>query len=62
MLAEFHANRHTFITNLCRAGVAPKVAQSLARHSTITLTMDVYSHTDSGERADTVRSLPAPGM
>ena len=59
-VADFHANRHTFITNLCRAGVAPKVAQSLARHSTITLTMDVYSHADSGERVAAVRSLPAP--
>ena len=59
-VADFHANRHTFITNLCRAGVAPKVAQSLARHSTITLTMDVYSHADSGERIEAVRSLPAP--
>ena len=60
-VADFHANRHTFITNLCRAGVAPKVAQSLARHSTITLTMDVYSHADSGERIAAVRSLLAPG-
>ena len=59
-VADFHANRHTFITNLCRAGVAPKVAQSLARHSTITLTMDVYSHADLSEWVEAVRSLPAP--
>ena len=39
----FHALRHTFITNLARSGVHPKTAQSLARHSTITLTMDRYS-------------------
>jgi hypothetical protein len=31
--ADFHANRHTFITNLGRAGVNPKTAQTLARHS-----------------------------
>ena len=37
--------RHTFIRNLSRAGVHPKAAQSLARHSTITLTMDLYSNT-----------------
>jgi len=36
--ADFHALRHTFITNLSRANVLPKVAQSLARHSDIRLT------------------------
>jgi integrase len=41
---DFHALRHQFITNLARAGVAAQVAQTLARHSTITLTMDRYSH------------------
>ena len=42
--ADFHALRHTFISNLVAAGVHPKVAQQLARHSTITLTMDRYAH------------------
>ena len=42
--ADFHALRHTFITNLSRAGVNPKTAQSLARHSSIVLTMDHYTH------------------
>src|SRR5581483_5553721 len=37
-VADFHALRHTFISNLARGGVHPKVAQQLARHSTITLT------------------------
>ena len=46
-VADFHSLRHTFITNLARGGVHPKVAQALARHSTITLTMDRYSHTRS---------------
>ena len=34
-VADFHALRHTFITNLAAGGVHPKVAQTLARHSTI---------------------------
>ena len=42
---DFHALRHTFISNLARGGIHPKVAQALARRSTITLTMDRYSHT-----------------
>jgi integrase len=41
--ADFHALRHTFITNMVKSGVSPKAAQSLARHSTIDLTMNVYT-------------------
>lgn len=43
--ADFHALRHSFITNLARAGVHPSDAMALARHSTITLTMNYYTHT-----------------
>ncbi|MHC4728467.1 MAG: tyrosine-type recombinase/integrase [Planctomycetota bacterium] len=42
--AGFHALRHTFITNLVRQRVYPKDAQLLARHSSITLTLDHYTH------------------
>ncbi|MGA2500924.1 MAG: tyrosine-type recombinase/integrase, partial [Tepidisphaeraceae bacterium] len=42
--ADFHALRHTFISNLVAGGVHPKTAQRLARHSVITLTMDRYCH------------------
>ena len=44
VFADFHANRHTFITNLGRSGVSPKLAQTLARHSDIRLTFDIYTH------------------
>jgi len=44
-VADFHALRHTFITQLARSRVAPAVAKNLACHSTITLTMDHYTHT-----------------
>jgi integrase len=43
--ADFHALRHSFITNLARSGVQPYEAMALARHSTITLTMNFYTHT-----------------
>ncbi len=43
--ADFHSLRHSFITNLARAGVHPSDAMVLARHSTITLTMNFYTHT-----------------
>jgi integrase len=55
---DFHALRHTFISNLAAGGVHPKTAQQLARHSTITLTMDRYSHTYRGQLADALNVLP----
>jgi integrase len=44
LVFDFHALRHQFISNLPRGGASPKEAQALARHSTITLTMDRYTH------------------
>ena len=51
LYADFHANRHTFISNLARAGVSPKLAQSVARHSDVNLTLGVYSHVHVDEQA-----------
>jgi integrase/recombinase XerD len=58
-VADFHSLRHTFITRLVKAGVMPKEAQTLARHSTITLTMDRYAHTGLHDVARAVESLPS---
>ena len=57
-VADFHALRHTFISNLAQGGVHPKDAQGLARHSTITLTMDRYTHTARGKLASALEALP----
>lgn len=57
--ADFHANRHTFITNLSKANVSPKVAQELARHSDIRLTLGIYTHTNLEEKQRAVQSLPS---
>ena len=56
--ADFHSLRHSFITGLARAGVHPSVVQTLARHSTITLTMDVYTHTLREAEVDAIKKLP----
>lgn len=58
--ADFHALRHTFITNLAEGGIHPKVAQELARHSSIGLTMDRYTKVrkESGQLADALNVLP----
>jgi len=57
---DFHALRHTFITNLSLAGVAPQMAQKLARHSDIRLTMEIYTHVDQDARVDAISRLPNP--
>jgi len=55
---DFHSLRHQFLTDLATAKVHPKVAQKLARHSTITLTMDRYSHAPDEQLVAAVESLP----
>jgi integrase/recombinase XerD len=50
---DFHALRTSFITNLARAGVHPKIAQ----HSDINLTMPVYTKMDLGELAKALKSV-----
>ena len=60
---DFHAMRHQFISALAKAGVHPKTAQELARHSTITLTLDRYSHVglyDQGAAVASIPVLPSP--
>ena len=55
---DFHSLRHTFGTNLARAGVAPKVAQELMRHSDVNLTLGIYSHVGISDLAGAVEKLP----
>ncbi|MDD8047871.1 MAG: tyrosine-type recombinase/integrase, partial [Verrucomicrobiota bacterium] len=55
---DFHALRHQYISNLAAAGVHPRVAQQLARHSTIHLTMQAYTHLEVADLAGAVNKLP----
>ena len=57
-VADFHALRHSFVTLLSQSGVGPKVAQELARHSDIRLTMNVYTHAGLFDLAGAVGGLP----
>jgi hypothetical protein len=53
--------RHTFATHLSKSGVAPRVAQAAMRHSTLDLTMNVYTDPkllDVGGALDALPSLP----
>ncbi len=58
---DFHSLRHTFVTNLCKADISPKTAQTLARHSDIRLTMNVYTHINEHEQATAIARLPGVG-
>ncbi len=60
LYADFHANRHTFISNLAKSRVSPKVAQTMARHSDINLTINVYSHVKMDEQTAAISALPSP--
>ena len=59
--ADFHALRHTFITNLANSGVHPSTAQHLARHSDINLTMSRYTHSALDRQSEAVERLPEIG-
>jgi hypothetical protein len=57
---DFHGLRHQYITALTAAGVHPKTAQTLARHSTIDLTMNCYTHQLRTDVADALATVPGP--
>ncbi len=60
LFADFHANRHTFITNLGRSGVPLGTGQKLARHSDPKLTSNIYTHLAIHDKAAGIDALPAP--
>jgi len=55
---DVHCLRHTFATMLSQAGVAPRRAQELMRHSDIRLTMSTYTHLELADTAGAVEALP----
>ena len=54
---RFHDLRHTHATQLLADGVHPKVAQERLGHSTISTTMDLYSHVTETMQADAAARL-----
>ncbi len=55
---DVHALQHTFGTILSMAGVSPRVAQAAIRHSSIDLTMNVYTDPRLLDVQGAVESLP----
>jgi len=60
-VADFHSLRHTYVTRVVRSGASVKVAQDLARHSTPTLTLGVYTHLSVHDHAAALAALPCIG-
>jgi len=55
---DLHSLRHTFATSLTRAGVAPRIAQALMRHASLSTTMKTYTHIGLADQAKAVACLP----
>jgi integrase len=56
---RFHDLRHSHATQLLLAGVHPKVAQERLGHSTVTTTLDLYSHVTATMQEDAAGRLDA---
>ena len=56
---DVHALRHTFATWLSASGVTPRTAQAALRHSTLDLTMQVYTDPRLLDVAGALDVLPA---
>ncbi len=56
---RFHDLRHSHATQLLIAGVHPKIAQERLGHSTISVTLDLYSHVTETMQEDAATRLDA---
>jgi integrase len=55
---DVHTLRHTFGTHLSKNGVAPRTAQAAMRHSSLDVTMNVYTDPTLLDVAGAVEALP----
>jgi integrase len=56
---RFHDLRHSHATQLLAAGVHPKIAQERLGHSSIAMTMDLYSHVTPNMQQDAAAKVDA---
>jgi integrase len=56
---RFHDLRHSHATQLLMSGVHPKIAQERLGHSTISVTLDLYSHVTETMQSDAAAKLDA---
>jgi len=55
--ARFHDLRHTYASLMLAAGVHPKIVSEALGHSTVAITLDIYSHVTPGLQAAAARQL-----
>jgi len=55
---DLHGLRKTFCSQLAKANVHPKTAQNLMGHSTIAMTMNIYTETGDEAAEKAIQSLP----
>jgi integrase len=58
-LIRLHDLRHTHATLALAAGIHPKVVQERLGHSSVTMTLDLYSHAVPGMHPDTATAIAA---
>ena len=56
---RFHDLRHTHATQLLMAGVHPRIAQERLGHSTVAMTLDLYSHVTATMQEDAAAKIDA---
>ena len=54
-----HELRHTYLTNLAQAGVHPSVMQRLAGHSSVKVSLEIYTHAQDEDMREAVEALGA---
>ena len=54
---RFHDLRHTCLTLLLNLGTSPHIAQAIAGHSHVDVTMTIYAHTAMAEQRQALRDL-----
>ncbi len=54
---RFHDLQHSHATQLLLAGIHPKIAQERLGHSTITTTLDLYSHVSTTMQDDAATKI-----
>ena len=52
-----HSMRHTFATRALEKGIPPKVVQSYLGHSTIDVTMNIYTHVTAELEREEIRKI-----
>ena len=57
-VADFHSLRHLYISRIVRSGATPKVAQKLARHCDVRLTLGRYAHAELPDLSAAMDALP----